>query len=112
MDDDVYYKDKFVWSKQKNDRNKRKHHISFETASQVFNDPFYTEENDEENAAKEDRYNITGSITGLINNVLVTVSVTYRDDFIRIISARDADPMEVSDYYEQFAQYLERENED
>jgi hypothetical protein len=34
MDDDVYYNDKFVWSRQKNARNKRKHNISFEKLSE------------------------------------------------------------------------------
>ena len=48
-----------------------------------------------------------GSVTGLINNALVTVSVVYRGDLIRIFSARDADPAEVKDYYEQFQEYLD-----
>ncbi|GHV05405.1 hypothetical protein FACS189485_12340 [Spirochaetia bacterium] len=53
MNDDVFYKDKFVWSKQKNDKNKQKHHISFETASLVFDDPFYMEVYDKENFTDE-----------------------------------------------------------
>jgi uncharacterized DUF497 family protein len=108
--DDVYYGDHFVWARGKNTKNRRKHHISFETAVFVFDDPFYTEAYDEDNSEMEDRYNVTGSITGLINNILVTVSVTYRDGFIRIISARDADPAEAGDYYEQFENYLGRKD--
>jgi uncharacterized DUF497 family protein len=78
----------------------------------VFDDPFHIEEFDEENSFAEERFNITGSVTGLINNTLVTVSVVYRGDLIRIFSARKAGPMEVKDYYEQFQEYLDRQSED
>ena len=105
--DDVIYKNRYVWNRYKNDLNKQKHHLSFETASLVFNDPFHTEEFDEENSYMEERFNIIGSVTGLINNALVTVSVVYRGDLIRIFSARSADPLEVQDYYEQFQKYLD-----
>jgi uncharacterized DUF497 family protein len=100
MDDDVYYKDKFVWSRQKNDLNKRKHHISFETASLVFDDPFYMEVYDEENSVDEERFRVTGTVTGLIGGSYVTVSVTYRGRLIRIFSARDAVPEEIRSYIE------------
>ena len=105
--DDVIYKNRYVWNRYKNDFNQRKHHLSFETASLAFNDPFYIEEFDVENSIVEERFNITGSITGLINNMLVTVSVVYRGDLIRIFSARNASFMEARDYYEQFQEYLE-----
>jgi uncharacterized DUF497 family protein len=110
--DDVIYKNRYVWNRFKNDLNQRKHHLSFETASLAFDDPFHTEEFDEENSITEERFNVTGSITGLINNVLVTVSVVYRGDLIRIFSARNASPLEVRNYYEQFQEYLDRKDED
>ncbi len=110
--DDVIYKKRYVWNRFKNELNQRKHHLSFETASLVFNDPFHTEVFDEENSTVEERYNITGSVTGLINNALITVSVVYRGDLIRIFSARKADTLEVRDYYEQFQEYLDGKNED
>jgi len=110
--DDVIYKNRYIWSRHKNDLNRRKHHLSFETASLVFNDPFHTEEFDEENSVVEERFNVTGSITGLVNNTLVTVSVVYRGDLIRIFSARKADSLEVQDYYEQFQEYLSGQDED
>ena len=110
--DDVIYKNRYVWNRHKNDLNKRKHHLSFETASLAFEDPFHIEEFDEANSVVEERFNITGSVTGLVNNTLVTVSVVYRGDLIRIFSARDAGPMEVRDYYEQFQTYLEGQVED
>jgi len=104
--DDVIYKNRYVWDRYKNDLNQRKHHLSFETASLVFDDPFHIEEFDEENSVVEERFNVTGSVTGLVNNTLVTVSVVYRGDLIRIFSARDADTLEVRDYYEQLQGYL------
>ena len=73
----------------------------------AFDDPFHIEEFDEENSTVEERFNVTGSVTGLINNTLVTVSVVYRGDLIRIFSARNASPMEVKDYYKQFQEYLD-----
>jgi uncharacterized DUF497 family protein len=106
MPDDVIYKGRFIWNRRKNELNKQKHHISFERASQVFDDPFYHEEFDEENSIDEERFNVTGSVTGLINNNLITVSVMYRGDFIRIFSARDANPIEEKDYNEQFGLYF------
>ena len=104
--DDVIYKKHYVWNRYKNDLNKRKHHLSFETASLAYDDPFHIEEFDEENSIMEERFNITGSVTGLINSTLVTVSVVYRGDLIRIFSARNASPAEVIEYYEQFQEYL------
>jgi len=50
----------------------------------------------------EERFNVTGSVTGLINDTLVTVSVVYRGDLIRVFSARKAISAEVREYYEQF----------
>jgi uncharacterized DUF497 family protein len=110
--DDVIYKNRYVWTRHKNALNKRKHHIAFESASLVFDDPFHVEVFDDDNSTNEERFNVTGSVTGLINNTLVTVSVVYRGDLIRLFSARDADPEEVNDYYEQFTQYLGGEDED
>ena len=104
--DDVIFKNRYVWSRFKNELNQRKHHLSFETASLAFDDPFHIEEFDEENSIVGERFNVTGSVTGLINNALVTVSVVYRGDLIRIFSAREADSTEVEDYYEQFQQFL------
>ena len=104
--DDVIYKNRYVWNRYKNDLNRQKHHLSFEVASLAFDDPFHIEEFDEENSIAEERFNVTGSVTGLINNTLVTVSVVYRGDLIRVFSARDAGPAEVREYYEQFEDYF------
>ena len=110
--DDVIYKNRYVWNRHKNTLNQQKHHLSFETAALAFEDPFHVEEFDEKNSITEERFNVTGSVTGLINNTLVTVSVVYRGDLIRIFSARDAGPAEVRDYFEQFQGYLDEQIDD
>ena len=83
MYDDVLYKGRFVWNRQKNVLNQRNHHISFENAVAVFEDPFYIEEYDEANSVYEDRYNLTGFLKDWH---YITVSFTMRDrnkDFLR-----------------------------
>ena len=103
--DDVIYKNCYVWNRYKNDLNQQKHHLDFETAVLAFDDPFHIEEYDKENSISEERFNVTGSVTGLINDTLVTVSVVYRGDLIRVFSARKAISMEARAYYEQFQAY-------
>ena len=99
-EENIVYRDKYIWNRQKNEQNKKKHQISFETASFIFDDPFHFEVHDPENSIDEDRYKNTGSATGLFNYTLMTVSVTYRGDFIRILSARAASPKDIRRYYE------------
>jgi uncharacterized DUF497 family protein len=71
----------------------------------VFDDPFAYEVYDEKNSAGEDRYKVTGMIAEVCG-VLVTVSVTYRDNLIRIFSAREADPATIRGYYENIESFL------
>ena len=92
------YKGKYIWSIEKNDLNKKKHGVSFEEAAEVFDDPFSYELFDEDNSIDEDRYRVTGTITGIVHGRFVTVSVTYRDELIRIFSARDANSAEIEEY--------------
>jgi uncharacterized DUF497 family protein len=103
MYDDVVYKGKYIWYAHKNEINKQKHHISFEAATKVFDDPFVYEAYDIKNSVEEDRYKLTGLATGLVNGLYVTVSVTYRDTMIRIFSARKAEPPEVRSYNENLS---------
>jgi uncharacterized DUF497 family protein len=103
MHDDIVYKGKYIWYSGKNIANRRKHHISFETASNVFDDPFAFELFDEANSLGEDRYKVTGYIYGMS---YVTVSVTYRDPLIRLLSARSAEPNEIEEYNENAERYI------
>ncbi|GAB6391196.1 MAG: BrnT family toxin [Treponematales bacterium] len=100
MHGDVYYQDRFVWNRDKALDNIAKHHISFEAASAVFDDPYYIEYYDTENSVDEARYRVIGVVTGFVEGRFITVSVTYRDDLIRIFSARKAEPNEIRSYNE------------
>ena len=80
----------------------RKHGITFEKATEVFDDPFFVEEYDEENSEDEDRYNVTGFVKG----IYVTVSFTLRGNLTRIFSARKADIEEEGAYDENIRRYI------
>ena len=90
----------FEWDEEKNRINKRKHHISFETAEKVFADENRIEWFDEEHSDEEDRY-IT---LGMVNDILHVV-YTERGVAIRLISARRADKDERRKYYAREESY-------
>lgn len=91
---------KFEWDENKNSINKEKYKISFETASYVFDDPYYIEMYDFEHSVDEDRYIAIGKV----GDVLLVV-FTERKDTIRLISARLATNAERSLYYDQDIHY-------
>ena len=80
---------RFEWDEVKNRRNLRKHKISFQTASLVFDDPYARSMQDRVVEAEE-RWQTLGMIRGII----VVVAHTYReeadDEVIRLISAEKA----------------------
>ncbi len=103
----VYSKDDTCeWDDEKNLINIRKHHISFETASKVFLDPFFLEIADKEHSFEEERFQGFGNINGI---VVVTVFYTERcsdgKERHRIISARGLDPQERKAYDEFIRSY-------
>jgi len=82
------------WDRAKNETNRTKHGIDFETAQLIFDDPFcitFVERVTD----GEERWHATGSIEKII---LLVVVHTYREEnseqVIRIISARRATPKE------------------
>lgn len=83
---------RFEWDEEKNEINKRKHGISFETAVQVFADD-NRYEYIERIEQGEERWHAVGSVEMRLFMVL-TVVHTYREEaaepVIRIISARRA----------------------
>ncbi|MBD9002059.1 BrnT family toxin [Coprococcus catus] len=91
---------KFEWDEEKNQINKRKHKISFETAAYVFEDENYIEMYDFEHSIEEDRY----IAIGCVGDVLFVV-FTERKDNIRLISARLATESERRLYYDQNIHY-------
>ena len=85
----------FEWDPNKAASNWRKHKIDFETAVNVFDDPFrreYEETDDDD----EMRYKVTGMVDGR----LLVVAYAMRGEVYRIISARLADRHERRDYHE------------
>lgn len=89
----------FEWDKQKAKINQRKHNISFEEASTVFDDPLAVNFDDPDHSTGENRYLIIGLSD---QSKFLFVSYTDRDHKIRLISARLVTPKE--------RRYYEREN--
>ena len=91
----------FDWDRDKAQRNKSKHGVSFEEAQTVFYDENARLIYDPDHSESEDRF----LLLGLSANIrLVVVSHTYRaeETVIRIISARKATKQE----QRQYAAYL------
>ena len=94
---DIYFKlhgDQFVWNDEKAEINWHKHGIRFEEAATVFEDPLFvlvdaSRHDDSRDAA------IGFDATG---RLLYVVHIEFEALFIRIISARRAEPQEESDY--------------
>jgi uncharacterized DUF497 family protein len=87
--------DEFEWSAAKAESNLVKHGISFEAARCVFDDVFAFERCDFDSASGEIRY----VITGMVNDIILTVVYTERGDRTRIVSARRATKHEQDEYY-------------
>ena len=90
----------FEWDEEKDEVDRRKHRIGFETAMLVFDDPnclTFVERVE----GGEERWHAIGAVGG---RAIVTVVHTYRpegsDEIIRIVSARRADPQERKQYVE------------
>ncbi len=86
---------KFEWDEKKAAINLKKHKVAFEDAVYVFQDENRIEFFDAEHSDDEDRY----VAIGLVGTVLYVV-FTERKDITRIISARKANSVERSYYYE------------
>ena len=80
----------FEWDEKKNQSNKQKHKISFETAQYVFLDP-QAKRKPDRIMDGEQREHIIGKI---LNVIVVLVVFTERNGNIRIISARRASKKE------------------
>jgi uncharacterized DUF497 family protein len=84
----------FDWDPRKNASNTRKHDISFEEGSAVFDDPRRIEWISSDPADHEERYTTIGRVK---TRILVVV-YTERDGLIRLISARKASRNERREY--------------
>ena len=82
------------WDDNKNLTNIKKHGISFETAALVFADEERIEYYDKLHSIDEDRYVVLGCVQGILY-----VVYTMREEAVRLISARMANPTERRIYY-------------
>lgn len=88
----------FEWDEAKNEINKTKHGISFESAREVFDDINAVLFDDPDHSVGEERFMIIGMIR---SQKICSVSHCYRDNdnIIRIISAREATKKEKNIYF-------------
>lgn len=88
----------FEWDAKKARENLAKHGISFEEAVTVFGDPLAKIFDDEEHSADERREIIIGHSA---RHRLLIVCLVDRRTRVRLISARNATPLEREDYEEK-----------
>src|SRR5271165_2915511 len=91
---------RFEWDEEKSRRNLRKHHVRFETAALVFDDPHALTQRDLAFEGEE-RWITVGTIGP--GSVLLVVHTFYErnhEEVIRIISARPAESHERKAYEE------------
>lgn len=87
------------WDETKNELNVRKHGISFEEASEIFNDPNLIEFFDHVHSTAEEARYICYGVTA---KYLVLAAVYMdRNGTIRLISARKANNKERGVYYDR-----------
>ena len=86
----------FQWDDAKAAKNYAKHGVRFDAARDVFNDPFALEWSDDGQDAGERRF----AILGMVESRVLFVAYAMRQEFIRIISARLAEPFERRRYHD------------
>ena len=93
----------FRWDNQKAQSNFHKHHISFDEAKTIFNDPLLVTYPDEFHSENEERWISIG--TSSHNRLLLTVHMEWEKSadeiVIRLISSRKATPLERHIYEQQ-----------
>jgi uncharacterized DUF497 family protein len=85
----------FEWDPGKAEANLRKHGVSFEEASSVWNDYFNIELIDHKHSLEEGRFFMIGESA---QRRLLVISFTERENKVRIISARLLTPKERHEY--------------
>ena len=92
----------FDWDNAKNRTNQSRHSVSFELASEVFDDPYALTAFDSE-VDRELRWHTTGLIAGVLLLLVVSTEREIQGQLVtRIISARKATPRERKSYEKQF----------
>ena len=89
--------DEFEWDDSKAAKNFATHGVAFEFARKVFRDPLALEWQDTSEDYGEERY----IVVGMAESRLLFVAYTLRNNRIRLISARSAEPYEQRRYHEE-----------
>jgi uncharacterized DUF497 family protein len=89
--------DEFEWDDAKAAANLAKHGVSFEQARDAFDDPFAIDFVDD----RENYGELRLILIGMVENRLLVVAHTMRNDKVRIISAREVEPHERRRYHEE-----------
>jgi uncharacterized DUF497 family protein len=90
---------RFDWDETKERANFRKHEVTFEESTSVFENPLAVLFEDQVHSGTEPREIIVGHS---IRNRLLFVCFVEREGWIRLISARPATAREQRDYEESF----------
>jgi len=84
----------FVWSDEKAAKNWHKHGVRFEEAATVFEDPLFVLVD----ASRKDEIRDAAIGFDTTGRMLYVVHIEFEASFIRIISARRAEPHEETNY--------------
>lgn len=95
----MYIHMRFTWDELKDRSNRRKHGISFETATRVFLDPLHISLQDRI-VDGEERWQTIGMVDGMLLILVVYTVIDDNEELIRIISARKATRQERIEYEE------------
>ena len=90
---------RFEWDDDKDTDNQLKHGVSFDAAATAFDDEHGFEIFDDRREYGEERWVWFGRVAGRV--LIIVVAFTEREERVRIISARPAEPEEESTYYEE-----------
>lgn len=90
---------RFTWDELKDRSNRRKHGISFETATRVFLDPLHISIQDRV-VEGEERWQTIGMVGGTLLILVAYAVIDEKEELIRIISARKATRQERIEYEE------------
>ena len=86
---------KFEWDEEKAAANVKRHGVSFEDATTVWDDYFNIELFDHTHSEAENRFLMIGESN---EHKLLIISFTERENNVRIISARELTPKERREY--------------
>lgn len=85
----------FEWDREKAESNLEKHGVAFPDAATAFGDPLSLTISDPGHSTDESRYVLVGHA---VSGTLLVVVHTYRDEVVRLISARRATSLERRTY--------------